>query len=390
MADEEEEDVQEFSVTKLSGQRVVLKFDVRNDTFTYIKKGDVKHSCTIEELNVTNKNGFQIEVRIGDLTKVLTVENYPVKKEILDCIQAIKEEQASKSSFPMQPGSRIIKEGYLMKKGNAAFEKWARRKVCIKQGVMIYYPENSEKRVLLSPVTECHVDGVGADKINVTVPGRTYSFQIPDSVRDKKEEQHEWIRCIRVAISDRLSAKRKSKTLKQGYLDKQGHATVKLWNERFVKVEPGKFSYALPNKAENTLNVVYLQESNVCIIATKNYGFDVKVPQRIYHFRLLESTENREEEYSAWIEAFNKACSMKRSSLLVDDLDQKNKCSETNPPEKDVQTADEGVADDSNRLTLMVPPGEKLNVLKKPTRPGTKRPTRRTIRNDAQPLHTLE
>lgn len=78
-------------------------------------------------------------------------------------------------------------------------------------------------------------------------------------------------------------------------------------------MEPGKFSYALPNKAEvrktvflhptlslnvfdfsvttvvillllsqNTLNVVYLQESNVCIIATKNYGFDVKVPQRIY------------------------------------------------------------------------------------------------------------
>ena len=33
---------------------------------------------------------------------------------------------------------------------------------------------------------------------------------------------------------------------------------------------------------QNTLNVVYLHESEVSVITTKNYGFDVQVPGRIF------------------------------------------------------------------------------------------------------------
>uniref|UniRef100_A0A8W8LB57 PH domain-containing protein n=1 Tax=Magallana gigas TaxID=29159 RepID=A0A8W8LB57_MAGGI len=98
------------------------------------------------------------------------------------------------------------------------------------------------------------------------------SFQIPDSVRDKEEERDNWIKCIRTAITDRVPPQRpgfhqvlpddvirksikrktipKSLVVKQGYLDKRGNAKVKVWNERFVSVEIGKFSYALPNKTE--------------------------------------------------------------------------------------------------------------------------------------------
>ncbi|XP_062582303.1 uncharacterized protein LOC134244053 isoform X1 [Saccostrea cucullata] len=409
MADQEQDIVQEFSVTKLSGQRVVLKIDVKSDSFKYMRKGEVKHTCRIKDLNATLKDGLQIEIRIGTLKKILSAENELIREEILKTIQAAVEEQTPKQGYPLREGSRVIKEGFLMKKGNAVIEKWARRKVIIKQGVLFYYPENSEKRVDLSPVVECHVDAVGSDKFNVTVPGRTYSFQIPDSVRDKHEEQSEWIRCIRIAISDsssegqkirkgsrkvlpdrdsRSSVKRRSvprsPILKQGYLDKQGNATVKVWNVRFVKVEPGKLSYALPEKVENALNVIYLHESNACVISTKNYGFDVKVPNRVYHFRLLENTENRDEEFSAWMEALNKACSMKRSSELLEDLGIGDGFQEIDLSKPDVGGDIENHIDDSNRLTVMVPPGEQLNVIKKPTRPGVKKPTRQNLRKDSE------
>ncbi|XP_078323542.1 uncharacterized protein LOC111125830 isoform X2 [Crassostrea virginica] len=346
----EEGMVQQFSLRKMNGQRVIIQID--EGKVNYIRKGDVKHTCSIKELAVTDKKDLQIEVMIGSLKKILSAENSEVKEDILKNIFAIMEENAPKQNHSLRPGTRIIKEGFLMKKGNAAFEKWARRKVCIKQGVLVYYPEGSEKTVNLQPVAECHVEASGVDKFNVTVPGRTYSFQIPESVRNKEEERGDWIRCIRLATVDRQTTRAdsvrvlpdvvrgrgskrisKSPTIKQGFLEKQGNAAIKVWNERFVKVEPGKFSYAPPEKKENTLNVVYLHESEVSVITTKNYGFDVQVPGRIFHFRIKANEENKEDEYQSWMEVFKKACCLKRSSESID-VEKVNEITETSFTEK--------------------------------------------------------
>uniref|UniRef100_A0A8W8L724 Uncharacterized protein n=1 Tax=Magallana gigas TaxID=29159 RepID=A0A8W8L724_MAGGI len=45
-----------------------------------------------------------------------------------------------------------------------------------------------------------------------------------------------------------------------------------------------------------------------------------------------------------------------------------------------------GNADDENscRLTILVPPGDTLNVIKKPSRSGTKRPTREHLRRESK------
>lgn len=38
----------------------------------------------------------------------------------------------------------------------------------------------------------------------------------------------------------------------------------------------------------------------------------------------------------------------------------------------------------SCRLTILVPPGDTLNVIKKPSRSGTKRPTREHLRRESK------
>lgn len=347
MAEENGDIVQEFPLLETTGQRVVLMINVKEGHVRYIRKGEVKQSCMIQDLTVSSKNDLQIEVYIGPLEKILLAENSQSKEEILTNIEAIKERHASQPSiYSDDGGSRIIKEGFLNKKGNTVLEKWARRKVCIKQGVIIYYPEQSEKKIKLTPVIECHVEAIGTDKFSVTVPERIYSFQIPASVRDKEEERDNWIKCIRVAIADRTPPQRpgsfqvlpneairknskrkpipKPLVVKQGYLDKQGNAKVKVWNERFIKVESGKFSYALPNKEENTLNVVNLQEGEASVIPTKNFGFDVQIPGRTFHFRVQAKEENKEEAHLNWMKAFNKACCSSESSELPEDQDKKN------------------------------------------------------------------
>lgn len=398
--------VQEFTLWKSGGQRVILKIDSEQGNVKYIRKGQVKHSCMIKDLNVTNKDGLQIAVNIEHQQKILSAENSQMKEEILKNIKEVIEQHTPKPNIPLNEGSRTIKEGYLIKKGNAVIEKWARRKICVKQGFLIYYPDHSEKIVKLSPVIECHVEAVGTDKFNVIVPERTYSFQIPDTVQDKQEERDDWVRCIRIAIMDRKSQRvgsqkvlpdalirhsanrksfPKSPILKQGILDKQGHATVKVWKERFVKVESGKFSYAPPDKVENTLNVVNLQENKVSIIATKNYGLDVQVPGRTFHFRIHATVENKEEEHWNWMEAFNKACCSRTSSELLEDINKENGHNDTCPTEQGPQNT-MGNADDENscRLTILVPPGDTLNVIKKPSRSGTKRPTREHLRRESK------
>uniref|UniRef100_K1Q6I6 PH domain-containing protein n=1 Tax=Magallana gigas TaxID=29159 RepID=K1Q6I6_MAGGI len=172
--------------------------------------------------------------------------------------------------------------------------------------------------------------------------GQRVVLKIPDSVRDKEEERDNWIKCIRTAITDRVPPQRpgfhqvlpddvirksikrktipKSLVVKQGYLDKRGNAKVKVWNERFVSVEIGKFSYALPNKTENTLNVVNLQEGEVSVISTKTYGFDVQIPGRTFHFRIQAKVENKEEEHLNW---------MKELKSLTDNTDDDESCSDT-------------------------------------------------------------
>lgn len=406
MADEDDAIVQEFTLWKLGGHRVVLKIDSEQGIVKYIRKGQVKHSCMIKDLTVTNKNGLQLAVNIEHHEKILSAENSQVKEDILKSIKDVIDRHTPKPDIPLIESARIIKEGYLIKKGNAVIEKWARRKVCIKQGFMIYYPDQSEKIVKLSPVIECHVEAIGTDKFNLKVPERTYSFQIPDSVREKQEERDDWIRCIRIAIMDRKkeragsqkvlpdaiirhSANRKSfpksLILKQGFLDKQGNAAVKVWKERFVKVEPGKFSYALPDKVENTLNVVNLSEGEVSIISTKNYGLDVQVPGRIFHFRVHATEENKAEEHWNWMEAFNKACCLGTSAELLEDKNKEKYLNDTRPTDQCPEnTMDNAVNENSCRLTILVPQGETLNVIRKPSRSDTKKPTREHLRREVK------
>uniref|UniRef100_A0A8W8L732 PH domain-containing protein n=1 Tax=Magallana gigas TaxID=29159 RepID=A0A8W8L732_MAGGI len=269
--------VQEFTLWKSGGQRVILKIDSEQGNVKYIRKGQVKHSCMIKDLIVTNKDGLQITVNIEHQQKILSAENSQMKEEILKNIKEVIEQHTPKPNIPLNEGSRTIKEGYLIKKGNAVIEKWARRKICVKQGFLIYYPDHSEKIVKLSPVIECHVEAVGTDKFNVIVPERTYSFQIPDTVQDKQEERDDWVR------------------------------------------------------------------------------------------------------------AFNKACCSRTSSELLEDINKENGHNDTCPTEQGPQNT-MGNADDENscRLTILVPPGDTLNVIKKPSRSGTKRPTREHLRRESK------
>lgn len=313
---------------------------------------------------------------------------------------------AIKPSIYSKEGSYIIKEGFLNKKGNTVLEKWARRKVCIKRGLLIYYPEQSEKTIKLEPIIECHVEAIGTDKFNVTVPERTYSFQIPDSVRDKEEERDNWIKCIRTAITDRVPPQRpgfhqvlpddvirksikrktipKSLVVKQGYLDKRGNAKVKVWNERFVSVEIGKFSYALPNKTENTLNVVNLQEGEVSVISTKTYGFDVQIPGRTFHFRIQAKVENKEEEHLNWMKAFNKACCSTTSSELIKGENEENDDDNTNKKEKELKSLTDNTDDDESCSdTSRIP----LKGSLKESKLGSTRSYRKHLRGDSLDEH---
>nr|XP_034300251.1 uncharacterized protein LOC105333946 isoform X3 [Crassostrea gigas] len=398
--------VQEFTLWKSGGQRVILKIDSEQGNVKYIRKGQVKHSCMIKDLIVTNKDGLQITVNIEHQQKILSAENSQMKEEILKNIKEVIEQHTPKPNIPLNEGSRTIKEGYLIKKGNAVIEKWARRKICVKQGFLIYYPDHSEKIVKLSPVIECHVEAVGTDKFNVIVPERTYSFQIPDSVRDKEEERDNWIKCIRTAITDRVPPQRpgfhqvlpddvirksikrktipKSLVVKQGYLDKRGNAKVKVWNERFVSVEIGKFSYALPNKTENTLNVVNLQEGEVSVISTKTYGFDVQIPGRTFHFRIQAKVENKEEEHLNWMKAFNKACCSTTSSELIKGENEENDDDNTQKKEKELKSVTDNTDDDESCSdTSRIP----LKGSFKESKLGSTRSYRKHLRGDSLDEH---
>lgn len=406
MAEDEGDYVQEFSLLESTGQRVVLKINVKEGHVRYIRKGEVKQSCMVQDLTVCSKNDLQIAVNIGPLEKILSAENSQSKVETLKNIEAIKEQHAIKPSIYSKEGSYIIKEGFLNKKGNTVLEKWARRKVCIKRGLLIYYPEQSEKTIKLEPIIECHVEAIGTDKFNVTVPERTYSFQIPDSVRDKEEERDNWIKCIRTAITDRVPPQRpgfhqvlpddvirksikrktipKSLVVKQGYLDKRGNAKVKVWNERFVSVEIGKFSYALPNKTENTLNVVNLQEGEVSVISTKTYGFDVQIPGRTFHFRIQAKEENKEEEHLNWMKAFNKACCSTTSSELIKGENEENDDDNTNKKEKELKTLTDNTDDDESCSdTSRIP----LKGSFKESKLGSTRSYRKHLRGDSLDEH---
>eukprot|EP01091_Cochliopodium_minus_P014144 TRINITY_DN4743_c0_g2_i1.p1 TRINITY_DN4743_c0_g2~~TRINITY_DN4743_c0_g2_i1.p1 ORF type:complete len:1065 (-),score=302.40 TRINITY_DN4743_c0_g2_i1:84-3278(-) len=203
----------------------------------------------------------------------------------------------------------VIKEGYLVKKGNNIKNDWKRRFFVLKDDYINYYDTHNDTEPLgtIKLITlSVSASNLKPYCIQFTTPNRKYFAYATNG-----EEMNEWLNLIIEAKSKQLGSSGKDLVIPSntksfgseqlqtidvrmsGVISKLGNASIKSFKPRYCVLTGTTFSYYKTQSEKKPLGEINLL---LCSVKKSNknnkFGFDLIIPQRTYCFLCKDSNES--------------------------------------------------------------------------------------------------